>query len=212
VTDDVAATRAAYDTVAEDYAELVRDGLGDDERATLDRFAATVPTSATVADLGCGPGRLTGPLVGLGLAVVSLDLAPAMVAIARRDHPDVPAAVGSLDRLPLATGSLAGALAWYSLIHTPTERLPAVLAEVARVLAPGAHLLVGFQVGDEVRRGRRHLYGHDVVLASYRRPPDVVVAAAAATGLVEVHRAVHAAEPPYDCDQAHLLLRRPAGG
>lgn len=206
---DVAATRAAYDTVAADYAELLRGSLSDSpyEQGALDLFAEVV-TSGPVADLGCGPGRLTGPLQSLGLAPVNVDLSPAMVAVARRDHPEAPAAVGSLGHLPLATGSLAAALAWYSLIHTPTERLGTTLAELHRVLRPGGHLLVGFQVGDEVRGGRRHLYGHDLVLDSYRRPPDVMAQHAEAVGFTEIARTVRAPEPPYDCPQAHLLLQR----
>jgi SAM-dependent methyltransferase len=209
---DVATTRTAYDTVAEDYAALLRGSVAASpyERGALDLFAGagTAPGGGPVADLGCGSGRLTGHLRDLGLDLVGVDLSPAMVAIARREHPEVPVAVGSLGHLPLATGSLAGALAWYSLIHTPTERLAAVFAEVHRVLRPGAPLLVGFQVGDEVRGGRRRLYGHDLELDSYRRPPDLVTGAAGAAGFTEVARAVHPPEPPYDCPQAHLLLRR----
>lgn len=208
---DVAITRAAYDTVAEDYAELLRGSLADSpfERDALDLFARVVerPGGGRVADVGCGTGRLTGHLVGPGLDLVGVDLSPGMVAVARREHPEVPFAVGSVTGLPLATSSLAGALAWYSLIHTPTERLTAAFEELRRVLRPGGHLLTGFQVGDEVRRGRRHLYGHDVALDSYRRPPDLVARCAAAAGFTEVARTVSPPEPPYDCPQAHLLLR-----
>ena len=210
---DVAITRAAYDTVAEDYAELLRGALADSsfERGALDLFAEVMARhgGGPIADLGCGPGRLTGYLHGLGLVPVNVDISPAMAAIARREHPGAPVAVGSLGHLPLATGSLAGALAWYSLIHTPTERLTAAFAELGRVLRAGAHLLVGFQVGDEVRRGQRHLYGHDLVLDSHRRPPDLVARCAAAAGFTEVARTVSPPEPPYDCPQAHLLLQAP---
>jgi len=208
VEPDTADTRAAYDTVAEDYLDIVRDAFGDDlhERAALAGFAARLG-DGVVADIGCGAGRLTGPLRHLGLDVVSLDLSPGMVGVARREHPDVPAAVGALDALPLAGGVVAAALAWYSLINTPTDRLTAVFAELRRVLADGGLLLVGFQVGDEVRH-HRHLYGHDLVLDSYRRPPDVVAAAAVDAGFVEVERTVRPPVPPEDGDQAYLLLRR----
>lgn len=43
-------------------------------------------------------------------------------------------------------GSVAGILAHFSLIHTPPDLLPLVLAEFARVLAVGGPLLVGVQV------------------------------------------------------------------
>jgi SAM-dependent methyltransferase len=201
-------TRAAYDTVAEDYAGVVRDAAFDDraEQAALAGFAERIG-DGIVADIGCGSGRLTGYLRHLGLDVVSLDLSPRMVVVARREHPDVPAAAGSLDAVPLASGRLAGALAWYSLINTPTDRLTPVFAELHRVLADGGLLLTGFQVSDDTLR-HRHLYGHDLGLDSYRRPPDVVVAAATAAGFTVVERTVRAPVPPEDSDQAYLLLRR----
>lgn len=205
---DLTRTRAAYDTVAEDYLGIVGDAFTDGsvERAALAGFAERVG-EGLVADVGCGAGRLTGTLRDLGLDVVNLDLSPAMVAVARREHPHVPGAVGALDHLPLADGAVAAALAWYSLITTPTDRLTPVFAELRRILRPGGLLLVGFQVGDEVKH-HRHLYGHDVVLDSYRRPPDVVAAAAERAGLAEVERTVRPPVPPEDSDQAHLLLRR----
>ncbi|MFZ0120625.1 MAG: class I SAM-dependent methyltransferase [Pseudonocardiaceae bacterium] len=44
-----------------------------------------------VADLGCGPGRLTAHLHSLGLSLLGVDLSPSMVALARRTYPDLPA-------------------------------------------------------------------------------------------------------------------------
>ena len=64
----------------------------------------------------------------------------------------------------------------------PTE-LPAVLAELARVLRPGGHLLVAFQVGDEPVQ-LREAYGHQVSLVVHRRLPDLVIALLADAGLV----------------------------
>jgi len=75
--------------------------------------------------------------------------------------------------LDLPDGALGGIVALYSIIHIPPERLPGVFAEFGRVLAPGGHLLLAFQVGDE----RRHLaewFGHAVSLDGYRWPPDRV--------------------------------------
>jgi SAM-dependent methyltransferase len=37
-----------------------------------------------VADIECGPGRVTAHLHGLGLTAFGVDLSPAMVAVARR--------------------------------------------------------------------------------------------------------------------------------
>jgi hypothetical protein len=56
-------TRTAYDTVAVDYAELLSDELAAKplDRAMLGTFAELVRANGggPVADLGCGPGRVT---------------------------------------------------------------------------------------------------------------------------------------------------------
>jgi len=84
--------------------------------------------------------------------------------------------------LDLADGSVAGLVAYYSIVNIPRSELPAVFAEFARVLAPGGVLLMVFQVGDEVRHGTEWL-GHPIDLHVYRNQPDVVAALLAEVGL-----------------------------
>ncbi|MEV4148118.1 methyltransferase domain-containing protein [Amycolatopsis sp. NPDC049691] len=206
----VTETRTAYDTVAEAYAEAARDELDSSpwDRAMLGTFAELVGKTGSVGDLGCGPGRLTGHLASLGLDVFGVDLSPGMVSVARRTYPELRFEVGSMSALALADGSLAGALAWYSLIHTPPEQLPGLVAELARVLAPGGRLLTAFQVGDE----RRHVsrgYGHEVSFDAYRLPPDFVAGLFEAAGLVLEARLVRAPQEPEQVPQAYLLARKP---
>ncbi len=204
------AVRASYDTVATAYTELLRDSLAQSpiDRALLDLFAELVTASGggEVADLGCGPGRITGYLAGLGLDVRGVDLSPAMVAVARREHPGLRFDVGSMAALDTASGALAGGLAWYSLIHTPTVGLPAVLAELARVLRPGGHLLTAFQVGDEPVP-LPHAYGHDVSLVVHRRRPELMAELLADAGFAVTTRTVREPEGWESCPQAYLLAR-----
>lgn len=204
----VAMTRTAYDTVADSYAETLQDALNENpwDRAVLGTFAELVG-SGPVGDLGCGPGRLTGYLASLGLDVFGVDLSPGMVDAARRAHPRLRFEVGSMAALALDDGCLAGALAWYSLIHTPPDRIPALIAELARVLSPGARLLTGFQVGD----GPKHIthgYGHDVVLDAYRLDPDFITGLLADAGLTVEARLITAPVPPQPTPQAYLLARK----
>src|SRR5205085_1810410 len=62
---------------------------------------------------------------------------------------------------------------WYSIIHTPPQELPMVFAEFHRLLAPGGHLLLAFQVGDEPHH-LAQAFGHLVSLDFYRFQPDRV--------------------------------------
>ncbi|HSE08007.1 MAG TPA: class I SAM-dependent methyltransferase [Nocardioidaceae bacterium] len=210
----IVATRAAYDTVAVDYAALLDGALArmPMDRAMLGVFAELVRTSGggRVADVGCGPGRITTYLDSLGLDAFGLDLSPAMVEVARSRYPQLSFDVGSLSALELPDGSLAGVVAWYSIIHTPPERLPQVFAELRRVLAPGGHLLLAFQAGDDEPAHRNQAYGHPVSLVSFRLSPDRVADRLGEAGFVLHSRVIREAEGEYEkTPQAYLLLRRP---
>lgn len=153
---------------------------------------------------------MTAHLHGLGLAASGIDLSPAMVAVARRDHPGLRFEVGSMTALDLPDGGLGGLVAWYSIIHVPDAELPAVLAGFHRVLAPGGHLLLAFQVGDETR----HLtegYGHSLSLDAHRRPPGRVARLLAEAGFDVRTRVVREPDAPEKVPQAYLLARVDAG-
>jgi SAM-dependent methyltransferase len=206
------ATRIAYDTVAVDYAKLLTAELETKplDRAVLAAFAEFVQAgdAGPVADLGCGPGRVTAHLHSLGLSAFGVDLSPSMVAVARETYPDLGFDEGSMTALDLADGVLVGIVAWYSIIHTPPEHLPLIFAEFHRVLAPGGQVLLAFQVGDE----RLHLeqrYGHTISLDAYRLPPEEITELLDQAG-IEVHaRLLREPEREYEkTPQAYLLARK----
>jgi SAM-dependent methyltransferase len=103
-----------------------------------------------------------------------IDLSPAMVRVARRDHPDLRFEVGSMTALDLADASLAGLLAWWSLIHVPDEEVPTVFGHFRRVLRPGAPVLLGFHVGDDSRLKTEGYGGHPMRVHVHRRQPGRV--------------------------------------
>ncbi|MGS2618104.1 class I SAM-dependent DNA methyltransferase [Micromonospora sp. LZ34] len=210
-------TRTSYDTVATSYAEHLQDELASNpwERAVLTGFAELVCAGGnrTVADLGCGPGRITGHLHGLGLDVFGVDLSPQMIETARAAHPGLRFTVGSMTDLDLPDATFGGIVAWYSTIHLPDDLLPATFAGFRRALAPGGHLLLAFQVGDEPLHLTEAL-GHPVSLTFRRRQPDPVADLLTEGGLEMRMRLVR--EPEMFAGRmertphAYLLARRPA--
>src|SRR4029453_8976057 len=122
-------------------------------RASLDVFAELVRGAGggPVADVGCGPGYVTGYLPDAGVDAFGIDLSPEMIAIAQRDYPDLRFQVGTMTDLDLADDSVVGIVAFRSVIHVPDEAVPGVFEEFRRVLQPHGRVLVGFHVGHETR-------------------------------------------------------------
>lgn len=207
ISDRLAVTAAAYDTVSARYAEFVRgelDALPLD-RAVLAAFAEHVRAGGgLVADLGCGPGRIGAYLAGLGLDVLGVDLSPAMIEIARLTYPGLRFEAASMHALPLADVSLAGIVSWYSVIHAAPGDLPAYFAEFARVLQPGGHLLAAFfeAAGEPVTA-----FDHKVTTA-YRWPADELAALARDAGFDEVGRMSREPGASERFRRGHLLMRR----
>jgi SAM-dependent methyltransferase len=203
--------RGTYDTVAANYAERFVDELDGKpfDRALLAAYAELVGDAGPVADVGCGPGHVGAHLHGLGLDVRGVDLSPGMIDIARARYPGLRFDVGSMLDLDAADGELAGVVAFYSIIHVPTEQLPRVFAEFHRVLSPGGRLLVAFQLGDgsETYRNQEWL-GHHVELRAWWRPAGDVADLLADAGL-PVHATL--ARDPDDQEgtpRAYLFARK----
>ena len=199
--------------MAEDYADRLPDTRAESplDLAMVDAFVAASTSSGpgTVLDAGCGAGRMSRYLADRGCVVAGVDLSPNMVAMARRDHPDLRFTVGSLTELPCPDDRFDGVLLWYSIIHTPPAGQRRIFAEVARVLRPGGHLLVGFQSGAGVRdvavAYRR--FGHEIELERHLYTADQVSELLGAAGLRELSRLVRPAEGNERDAQAVLLAR-----
>jgi SAM-dependent methyltransferase len=171
-------TRSSYDADAPGYAEKVR-GLLERMpylRASLTLFAELVHDAGggPVADVGCGPGYVTGHLHEAGVDAFGIDLSPEMVDIARRDHPGLHFEVGTMTDLDLADDSVAGIVAFWSVIHVPDHAVPGVFDEFRRVLRPDGLLLIGFHVGDGTEHTSEGYTGRPINVDSHHRRPSTV--------------------------------------
>ncbi|MEV7451156.1 class I SAM-dependent methyltransferase [Streptomyces nigra] len=184
------------------------------DRSLIGAFAelAAVHAPAPVADLGSGPGAVTAHLHGLGLTVFGVDLSPGMVALARRAHPALRFHVGSMTALDLPDGTLGGIVAAYSLIHVPDEHLADACGEMARVLRPGAPVLLVFQSGDAEGRMRlSERFGRDVDLTYHWRTPETVAERLAEAGLRVTARVLREPVGEEKRPRAFLLAEKPVG-
>lgn len=136
---DVSRARTAYyDAEAEAYDESR--GGRERARAAAEALTALVPAEGRLLDVAGGTGVVSAELAALGFDVLVTDLSPGMLRVAARRLPGREA-VASADRLPVADGCVdVVSLVW--LLHLlPIAVADAALAEAARVLRPGGHLV-----------------------------------------------------------------------
>ncbi|MFO1372783.1 MAG: malonyl-ACP O-methyltransferase BioC [Candidatus Competibacteraceae bacterium] len=124
-----------------DQATVVQREVG---KRLLERLDLIKFKPAVIADIGCGTGAITAALLKKyrKARVIGLELAPAMVAAARRRAPwlrTLHGVVGEAEALPLATASCD--LIFSNLALQWCLDLDQVFREFQRVLKPGGALL-----------------------------------------------------------------------
>ncbi|SCK24620.1 Methyltransferase domain-containing protein [Streptomyces sp. WMMB 714] len=112
----------------------------------LDRLPAGI-----ALDAACGTGRMSALLSERGHRTVGVDSSPDMLARARERVPGAGFHLGDLRRLPVAGGVVD--LVVCSLALTHVRELAPVMAEFARVLRPGGHLVTSDIHPERVARG-----------------------------------------------------------
>jgi SAM-dependent methyltransferase len=135
VTDFKAFEARGWSTKAATYDALMA-------RATaiaIEPLLRDVRGGTTVLDVGCGPGALSAAAAAKGAIVTGVDLAPGMVAEARRRHPGITFEQADAEHLPFADGAFDLATGAFLVNHLPdAERAVAELKRVARRIALAA--------------------------------------------------------------------------
>jgi len=125
--------RAAHSDKAESYADLFAVVTDRAINPLLD--AARVSNGTRLVDVACGPGHLSRAAAARGARVIGTDLAPAMVALARRLHPGLEFHECSAEAMPFAANAFDAVVCAFGIGHFPEPER--VAAEFVRVLATG---------------------------------------------------------------------------
>ncbi len=144
------AIEATYDLIAQPYAEAMFGELAQKpfDRQLLDDLAERVRHQGRVCDLGCGPGHVARYLKDREVDVCGVDLSEAMVQCAAQRSSDIAFYKGDMRALDFPSESLAGIVAFYSLIHLQRDEVLPTLREIHRVLQLQAPLLLAFHGGE----------------------------------------------------------------
>jgi SAM-dependent methyltransferase len=107
-------------------------------------FARRLVAGRRVADVACGEGYGSALLAAAASTVIGLDIDPGAIAhaAATYDDPRLRFAIGSATALPLPDASVDAIVSFETIEHLPADAQPAMLAEFARVLAPGGVLVL----------------------------------------------------------------------
>jgi SAM-dependent methyltransferase len=116
-----------------------RNSLFDSDEPVMHDILDALPTG-TGLDAACGTGRYAAYLVARGHRVLGVDTSPGMLDRALARVLDGRFLRGDLHRLPLADGAMDVVVCALALVHVPS--LAPVMAEFARVLRPGGHLVI----------------------------------------------------------------------
>jgi ubiquinone/menaquinone biosynthesis C-methylase UbiE len=140
-----------YDTLAKEYAETF---TGEHEKKPKDqeilkRFSREIGDRRPVWDLCCGPGQTAGYLKNLGIEISGLDLSEKILEQARAIHPEIHFRKGNILELEFENDVVAGAVAFYAIIHFTEEQAGKAFREVFRVLQPGGIFLFTYHIGEE---------------------------------------------------------------
>ena len=145
--------RDGYDRLGARYREWAKDTGSETRDPWLGAFERMLPERASVLDLGCGPGFVSARL-SARFDVLGVDLSEDQIAHARQTVPGATFLAADMTTLELAAASVDGVVALFSLIHLPSDELPAMLERIATWLRPGGAFLatLGTIEGDGVQR------------------------------------------------------------
>ncbi|MFV8051867.1 class I SAM-dependent methyltransferase [Mycobacterium sp. 48b] len=132
---------------------------GEDLAGEARLIDAMASRNARILDAGCGPGRVGGYLAGAGHQVVGVDVDPALIEAAKKDHPGPRWLVGDLAELDLPARGIADpfdivvSAGNVMTFLAPSTRVQ-VLTRLRAHLAADGRAVIGFGAGREYEFGQ----------------------------------------------------------
>jgi len=129
-----------YDDNADAYAENAKKVSFEQ---SIEAFLSRLPAHPRVLEAGCGTGRDARVFRAKGAEVTGVDISEGLIAVARKENPDISFVSSSFLSLPFGDASFDGVWSHASLVHLETvEEVRQALAEFYRVTKPGGFLYV----------------------------------------------------------------------
>jgi len=122
-------------------------------------FARRFVAGRRVLDAACGEGYGAALLAGVAQSVTGIDIDPHVVAAASAQYAtraNLHFEAASVARLPIADASIDAVVSFETIEHLPASDQPRMLAEFARVLAPGGILILSSPNRLEYSDARRY--------------------------------------------------------
>jgi ubiquinone/menaquinone biosynthesis C-methylase UbiE len=134
-----------YDEIAQEYAKKI--GVIPSVNQ-FELFKKYVPKGSVVLDAGCAAGRDCGLLSSNGYKVTGVDLSKNLLAIAKRENPDLHFELGDIRAMPFGDTSFDAIWANAVIHHLTKEDIEQTLREFYRVLKPGGIVFVATKRGE----------------------------------------------------------------
>lgn len=122
-------------------------------------YLTTFVPAGYILDIGCAHGR-DALLFKQNNAInyIGIDISPTMLTLARQFAPQSVFIRMNMSKMAFQSASFDGFWAVASLLHIPKYRISSVLAEIRRVMKPGALGFIALKEGD----------GEEIVIGNFR--------------------------------------------
>jgi predicted TPR repeat methyltransferase len=156
-----------YDKIAEEYSKNFDCINSEDDLVFLNTFLSHLQPNSHIVDIGCGTGFSAGYFVNKGMKVEGSDLSSSMIAIAKRNYPEIIFSVADMRKF--SPKEKADAVwAGYSLFHFEQKDFEKTIKQIRTYLKPEGIFGLVMQEGEgELERDEPFLPEEKIYLHLY---------------------------------------------